>query len=82
MPSDQYKWPILIIVAIIVVLVAYGALTMDDRRTAADKISDAIDVLPQGADKAAKQLENRTPAQKLGDAIGNASTKSEGDARP
>lgn len=64
---------ILCIVAI-VGFIAYSVLSAPDKRSAGDKIGDAINELPNGIDKAARQLEDRTPADKLRDA-----TKDAGD---
>ena len=47
----------------------YWVLTMPDNRNTTEKVGDAIHDLPQGVDKAGRQLEDRTPGQKLGDAI-------------
>lgn len=61
---------LLIVTAILVVgLITWAILTMSDQRSAGQKIGDAVDALPQGADKAVRQLEDRTPGEKLGDAI-------------
>ena len=62
---------VLAIVAIAAIL-AYGVLTMPDRRNGAERLGDAIHELPKGPDKAARQLENRTPGEKLGDAVKDA----------
>jgi hypothetical protein len=59
----------IIIVAIVVVLIATGQLTFKDNRNTADRVGDAIRELPNGADKAADQLGDRTPGQRLGDEI-------------
>lgn len=67
--NSFYRWAIGVIVIIVIALTAYGVLTMPDRRNAMEKVGDAIHDLPQGPDKAARQLEDRTPGQKLGDAI-------------
>ena len=53
-------------------ILAWGMLTMPDRRTAGEKIGDAVDTLPQGVDKAARQLEDRTPGERIGDAVKDA----------
>lgn len=66
-------------VFIIVAVIGYYVLNAPDRRTAGEKVSDAINELPSGVDKAARQLENRTPAEKLKDAakdVGNDIKKS------
>ncbi len=61
----------LVIIAAVVIL-AYTVLTMPDRRNGAEKLGDAIHELPNGVDKAARQLEDRTPGEKLGDAVKDA----------
>lgn len=59
---------ILIVVAVLVaLLVGYSVLNAPDNRSGGQKISDAIDELPNGVDKAARQLEDRTPGEKLED---------------
>lgn len=63
---------IILVVIIAVAFVAYAIMTMPDRRDGAERIGDAIHELPQGLDKATRQLEDRTPAQKLGDKIEDA----------
>ncbi len=59
---------ILVVIAGLAFL-AYSFLTMPDHRTSTEKVGDAIHDLPQGPDKAARQLEDRTPGQKLGDTL-------------
>ncbi len=58
-----------ILVIIVIALVGYWVLTMPDNRSTGDKISDAWHALPNGVDKAGQQLQDRTPGQKLGDAV-------------
>jgi hypothetical protein len=62
----------MLLVAIVVVIVAYSFLTMPDQRSGTQKLGDAIHDLDKGPDKAARQLEDRTPGQKLGDAVKDA----------
>jgi hypothetical protein len=50
-------------------LLAYSVLTMPDHRTTTEKVGDAVHELPKGVDKAGRQLEDRTPGEKLGDTI-------------
>ena len=73
--NATYKWPLIIGAVIIIGVLAYGFLTMRDQRSLGDKISDAYHAWPQGADKAERQLEDRTPGQKLGDAVKDAGDK-------
>jgi short subunit fatty acids transporter len=58
-----------ILIVIILAAVGYGVLTMPDKRGVGQKVDDAVDALPHGVDKAARQLEDRTPGEKLGDAV-------------
>lgn len=66
------KWVAVVFALIVAALVAYGVLTMPDKRNSFEKIGDAVHEMPQGADKAARQLEDRTPGQRLGDAVKDA----------
>ena len=67
--NDSNRWTIAVVAIIVIAAVAYGIMTMPDHRTTTEKVGDAIHELPQGADKAARQLEDRTPGEKLGDAV-------------
>ena len=59
----------LLVVAIIVAILGYYVLNAPDRRDAGQKVGDAISELDNGVDKAARQLEDRTPGDKLHDVI-------------
>lgn len=72
MTNSKNKTLLTIIIVVLLAAIAYSVLTMPDRRTAGDKIGDAIDALPHGVDKAARQLEDRTPGERLGDAVKDA----------
>ena len=61
---------LLIIVAI--AIIGWVVLTAPDRRTTGERVGDAVDALPQGIDKAGRQLEDRTAGEKLGDAVKDA----------
>lgn len=71
--TQKPQGKILAIVALVVVvgIAGYYVLNAPDRRTAGDKIGDAINELPN-VDKAARQLEDRTPGEKFGDAVKDA----------
>ena len=58
----------IIVVALIVVVTGYYVLNAPDQRDPGQKTGDAIKEIPNGPDKAARQLEDRTPGQKLQDA--------------
>lgn len=72
MATNSNKTMITVILVIVVAVVGFFILTAPDRRTTGERVGDAIDALPQGVDKAARQLEDRTPAEKLGDAASEA----------
>lgn len=64
-----------LLIAAVVAIVALGGYKLlhePDTRSSGEKIGDAIDALPSGADKAVRQLEDRTPADKLQDAAQDA----------
>jgi FlaG/FlaF family flagellin (archaellin) len=69
MDRKQSGKTIAIIVAVVIVLaVAYAVLTRPDHRTASQKIDDAMHAVNNGnSQDAVRQLEDRTPGQKLGD---------------
>jgi hypothetical protein len=80
--NDTYKLPLVILGVIVLALVAYGVLTMRDQRSTTEKVGDAIHDLPQGVDKAGRQLEDRTPGQKLGDAVKDTGDKIKDNTNP
>lgn len=60
---------VIVIVCAVLLFLVYAFMTMPDQRNTTEKVGDAIHDLPQGVDKASRQLESRTPGQKLGDTI-------------
>lgn len=70
--SFENKGLLIVVLVIAALLLAYGGFTMVEPRTLPEKLSDAYDELPKGVDKAARQLEDRTPVQKLGDTVRDA----------
>lgn len=63
---------VILLVIIVVGALAWGVLSMPDKRTSGEKVGDAIGALPQGAGEAAEELGNRTPAERMGDAVDDA----------
>jgi len=61
-----------IVIILVVGLAGYSVLTRPDTRSTGEKVGDAIDALPDGLDKAGRQLESRTPGEKLEDAARDA----------
>lgn len=51
---------------------SYIALTTPEHRTPGQKIGDAIDHLDNGLDDAARQLKDRSPAEKMKDELKDA----------
>lgn len=70
--SKSTKNFMILILVLLAGIIIYGFLTMPDRRNTAEKVGDAISEMPNGIDKAARQLEDRTPGEKLGDKIKDA----------
>jgi hypothetical protein len=70
--QNQTKMFLMIIFSLFLLVGGYYVLSTPDTRSTGTKISDAIDELPEGLDKAARQLEDRTPAEKLDDAAHDA----------
>jgi hypothetical protein len=60
------------LIAVVVVVVAFGILTTPEDRSFGERIGDAADRLDDGVDDAARELEDRTPAQRIGDEIEDA----------
>ncbi len=61
-----------ILIIAVLAIVGYLVLNAPDNRNAAEKIGDAIHELPKGADKAARELEDRTPGERLKDSVNDA----------
>jgi len=58
--------------AVIIAIVCYSMLTTPDQRNGIQKIGDAVHELPEGTDKAVRELKDRTPAEKLSDTVKDA----------
>ncbi|MEJ0063903.1 MAG: hypothetical protein WDO70_12135 [Alphaproteobacteria bacterium] len=74
----------LFVVAAIVAAAGFALfmmLTTPDQRSFSQKVGDAVDALPDGGDKAVRQLEDRTPADKIGDALKDGRKEVEKNAR-
>ncbi|HVY13492.1 MAG TPA: hypothetical protein VHB73_08025 [Alphaproteobacteria bacterium] len=73
--NNTSRMLLIAILAVVALGVGYYVLNMPDQRTGAQHIGDAIGELPNGVDKAARELKDRTPAQKIGDEIKDATHK-------
>ncbi len=69
MQSPASRTVAIVLAVAVAAVVAYLVLTMPDHRTTSQRIGDAFEELPQGVDRAARQLEDRTPAEKMGDTV-------------
>ncbi len=70
--QPQSKFLAMTVLVFAIAIVGYLVLNAPDRRNNEQKLSDAINELPHGIDKAARQLKDRTPGEKLGDAARDA----------
>ena len=66
---NNTKLTLSLLIVILVAIIGYYVLNAPDRRNPVQKMGDAIHELHNGPDKAARQLENRTPGDKLKDAV-------------
>lgn len=60
------------IIAAIVAIGGFFLLTTPDDRTFGEKANDAVESLDEGVDDAAREFEDRTPAERIGDEIEDA----------
>ncbi len=72
MTTNNSKMLIGALVLALVAVGAYAALNAPDRRSPGEKVGDAIGQLGNGVDDAARELEDRTPAQRIGDEVKDA----------
>ncbi len=70
--TSNNKTLMVVIVALLVAILGYFVLTTPEHKTVGQKIGDAVNELPNGVDKAARQLEDRSPADKIQDAAHDA----------
>lgn len=81
MPASRNR-TLTLVIALVVVIVLYMLLTMPDRRPLNERVGDAIGRLDEGPDKAARELEKRTPGERLGDAVKDAGQDIKRDLAP
>jgi hypothetical protein len=63
-----------LIAVVLVILVGAYVFNMPDRRSASERLNSASRDLNQGVNQAANDLRDRTPTERLGDAIRNNET--------
>ena len=72
MASTNHFRLLMVIAAMVVLAIVYSVLTMPDQRTPVERMGDAMVELPDNPKGAARQLQKRTPGEKLEDAIEDA----------
>lgn len=74
MATKNKNIPLIIgVIAVLVVgFVAYAALTAPDQRSTGEKVGDAVGKLDEGLDDAGRELEDRTPAERISDEVQDA----------
>ena len=70
--SNSARTFLILGIIVLVAIIAWVALNGPDNRSTGQRISDAAEALPNGVDNAASELGDRTPGQKVGDAVENA----------
>lgn len=70
--QSQGKFLLIAGLVLAIGIAGYYVLNAPDKRNGVQKLGDAIQELPNGPEKAARELEDRTPADKLGDAAKDA----------
>lgn len=70
--QPQVRFFIIVVLIAVIGIAGYYILNAPDQRGMGEKIDDAIDELPNDPDAAVRELEDRTPAEKLGDAVEDA----------
>jgi cell division protein FtsL len=70
--TNNNKTIIGILVIAVIVLLGYVVLNQPDQRSLGDKIEDAASQLDEGVDDAARELEDRTPAERVIDEVEDA----------
>jgi hypothetical protein len=64
--SSGMTFGVLALVAVVAIAIF---VSLPDRRTTGERVGDAVEALPHGVDKAADQLEDKSPAERAGDKI-------------
>lgn len=68
---------IIIAVVVLVLAVLYSVMNTPDRRTTGEKMGDAVSEFSDGAEDAGRALQDRTPAEQVGDAMEDAGDRIE-----
>ncbi|MGE3479587.1 MAG: hypothetical protein AB7G80_08960 [Dongiaceae bacterium] len=55
------------LVIVVIAILGYLFLTQPDRRTTGERVGDAVEQLSDGVNDAGRELQDRTPAERLRD---------------
>ncbi|HAX91825.1 MAG TPA: hypothetical protein DCY07_06420 [Rhodospirillaceae bacterium] len=69
MKTTEYRGCLVVTVALVVALLAYGVLTMKDNQKASERVGGAVNELSQDVDKAVKEMKESAPVQKMDEVI-------------
>lgn len=67
MKDQNTRFLAITIVVLLVLAFGYAFLTMPDQRSTGERMGDAVSKLDEGVDDAARELEPRTPAERIKD---------------
>lgn len=70
--NKNIKIGIGVVVIAVVAVLAYAMLTAPDQRSVGERVGDAVGALDEGVDDAGRELERRTPAERIGDEVEDA----------
>jgi hypothetical protein len=70
--NKNVKALVSLLVLAVLAFVGYSILYAPDQRSTGEKVGDAISSLDEGVDDAARELEDRTPAERIKDDIDDA----------
>ena len=70
--SKNSKTMLTVVIIVLLGVVAYMILTKPDDRNGFEKVGDAVSELPNGTDNAARELQDRTPGEKIVDDVKDA----------
>lgn len=70
--NTNTKNALIAILILIVLGVGYKVMTTPEHRTVGEKVDAAVEQLDNGVDNAARELKDRTPAERASDAVKDA----------
>ncbi len=76
-PTKNTQTILLIVAGVVIAVGAVFFLTAPDERTLGEKANDAVEQLDNGVDNAAREFEDRTPAERIRDDVEDATDSNE-----